>query len=99
MTAPQPVHAVKHAGALQCALSATAKACASYRMGLTWIGDDALLSASEMIAVAFPDGSPGALALALVLDAVESIGDAARFDAIDAARFDAIVSQLAGGAR
>ena len=91
MTGREPVRAVKHAGALQCALSAAAKACASYRMGVTRIGDDALLSASEMITVAFPDGSPGALALSLVLDAVESIGDAARFDAI--------VSQLAGGAR
>ena len=82
MTAAEPVRAVRHAGALQCALSAAGKACASYRMGLTRIGDDALLSASELIAVAFPDGSPGALALALVLDAVESIGDAAEFDAI-----------------
>ena len=91
MSAPDGARAVRHAGALQCALSAAAKACASYRMGLTKIGDDALLSASELIAVAFPDGSPGALALAFVLDAVESIGDAARFDAI--------VSQLAGGAR
>ena len=88
MTAPGGMRAVRHAGALQCALSAAAKACASYRIGLTRIGDDALLSASEMITVAFPDGSPGALALALVLDAVESIGDAAEFDAI--------VAQLGG---
>ena len=58
MTAPDGMRAVKHAGALQCALSAAAKACASYRMGLTRIGDDALLSASEMITVAFRAGRP-----------------------------------------
>ena len=92
MTAPEAVRAVRHAGALQCALSAAAKACASYRMGLTRIGDDALLSASELVAVAFPDGSPGALALALVLDAVESIGDAAKFEAI-------VTGLTPGGAR
>ena len=92
MTATEPVRAVRHAGALQCALSAAAKACASYRMGLTRIGDDALLSASELIAVAFPDGSPGALALALVLDAVESVGDAAKFEAI-------VTELTPGGAR
>ena len=89
MTAPEPVRAVRHAGALQCALSAAAKACACYTKGLTRIGDDALLSASEMVTVAFAGGTPEAMALSVVLDAVESIGDAARFDAF--------VSQLAGG--
>jgi hypothetical protein len=89
MSAPEPVRAVRHAGALQCALAAAAKACASYRLGLTRIGDDALLSASEMVTVAFAGGTPEAMALSAVLDAVESIGDAARFGAI--------VSQLAGG--
>ena len=92
MTAPDGVRAVRHAGALQCALSAAAKACASYRMGLTRIGDDALLSASEMITVAFGGGSPGAVALALVLDAVESVGDAAKFEAI-------VTGLTPGGAR
>ena len=91
MTAPDALRAVKHAGALQCALSAAAKACASYRIGLTRIGDDAMLSAAEMITVAFGAGSAESDALAMVLDAVESIGDAARFDAI--------VSQLNEGAR
>ncbi len=90
MTAPEPVRAVRHAGALQAALSCAAKACASYRLGATRIGDDALLSASEMIPVAFPAGSGAALALSAVLDAVETIGDAAEFSAI--------VSQLTGGA-
>ena len=42
-----------------------------------------------MVTVAFAGGTPEAMALSVVLDAVESIGDAARFDAI--------VSQLAGG--
>jgi len=82
MTAPDGMRVLKHAGALQCALSAAAKACACYRMGATRLGDDALLSASEIITVAFGAGSPGAAALALVLDAVESVGDAADFDAI-----------------
>ena len=82
MTAPEPMRALKHAGALQVALSAAAKACASYRIGATRIGDDALLSASEMVTVAFPGGTPEAMALALVLDAVESVGDAAKFEAI-----------------
>ena len=90
MTAAEPVRAVRHAGALQCALSAAAKVSASYRMGLTRIGDDALLSASKMITVAFPDGSPGALSL--VLDAVESVGDAAKFEAI-------VTGLTPGGAR
>ena len=35
-----------------------------------------------MITVAFGAGSDGAAALALVLDAVESVGDAAKFEAI-----------------
>ncbi len=82
MSAPDGIRAVKHAGALQCALSAAARACASYRMGLTRIGDDALLSASEMVTVAFDGGAPEGMALSVVLDAVESLGDAARFDAI-----------------
>ena len=81
MTAPDGMRAVKHAVALEVALSAAARACASYRMGLTRIGDDALLAAGEMIPVAFPAG-PYAAALAVVLDAVESIGDAAEFTAI-----------------
>ena len=89
MSAPEPVRAVKHAGALQCALSAAAKASACYTKGLTRLGDDALLSASEMVTIAFDGGAPEALALSIILDAVESIGDAARFDAI--------VSQLAHG--
>ena len=89
MTAPDAMRAVRHAGALQAALSAAAKACACYTKGLTPIGDDALLSASEMVTVAFAGGTPEAMALSVVLDAVESIGDAARFGAI--------VSQLAGG--
>ncbi len=90
MSAPEPIRAVKHAGALQCALAAAAKASASYRMGLTRIGDEALLSASELVTVAFDGGAPEAMALAILLDAVESLGDAARFDAI--------IGQLAGGA-
>ena len=89
MTAPEPVRAVKHAGALQSALSSAAKACACYTKGLTRLGDEALLSASELVTVAFDGGAPEAMALSIVLDAVESVGDAARFDAI--------VSQLAGG--
>ncbi|MGA2826525.1 MAG: hypothetical protein ABSF03_10415 [Streptosporangiaceae bacterium] len=91
MTAPEPVRAVRHAGALQCALSAAARACASYRIGATRIGDDALLSASEMVTVAFAGGTPEAMALSVVLDAVESIGDAAEFERI--------VVGLTGGAR
>ena len=91
MTAAEPVRAVQHSGALQCALSAAAKACASYRLGATRIGDDALLAASEMVPVAFPAGSPAALSLAAVLDAVETIGDAAEFAGI--------IGQLAGGER
>ncbi len=90
MTAREPVRAVRHAGALQCALSAAAKACACYTKGWTHLGDDALLAASEAIPVAFPAGSDAALALSAVLDAVETVGDAAEFSAI--------VSQL-GGAR
>ena len=90
MTAPEPVRAVRHAGALQAALSAAGKACAAYRMGLTRIGDEALLSASEQVTVAFA-GAPEAMALSIVLDAVESIGDGARFGAI--------ISQLTGGER
>ena len=90
MTVPDGMRAVKHAGALQCALSAAAKACASYRIGATRIGDDALLFASEMVTVAFAGGTPEAMALSIVLDAVESIGDAAEFQRI--------VSHLTGGA-
>ena len=82
MTAPEPVRAVKHAGALQCALSAAAKASACYTKGLTRLGDEALLSASELVTVAFDGGAPEAMALSILLDAVESIGDSARFDAI-----------------
>ena len=82
MTAAEPVRALKHAGALQCALSAAAKACASYRIGAIRIGDDALLSASEMVTVAFAGGTPEAMALSIVLDAVESVGDGAKFEAI-----------------
>jgi hypothetical protein len=78
------MRAVKHAVALEVALSAAVKACASYRMGLTQIGDDAMLSAAEMITVAFGAGSPGADALATVLDVVESVGDNAKFTAITA---------------
>jgi hypothetical protein len=91
VSAPDGIRAVKHAGALQAALSAAAKACASYRLGAIRIGDEALLSASEMVTVAFPAGSPAAMALSVVLDAVESLGDGAEFDAI--------VSQLTGGER
>lgn len=90
MTAPEPVRAVRHAGALQAALSAAAKATACYTRGLTGLGDDALLSASEMIPVAFPAGSGAALALSALLDTVETLGDAAEFSAI--------VNQLTGGA-
>ena len=82
MTAPEPVRAVRHAGALQCALSAAAKATACYAKGLTRLGDEALLSASEMVTVAFAGGAPEAMALSIVLDAVESVGDGARFNAI-----------------
>lgn len=92
MSATDGMRALKHAGALQCALSAAAKACASYRIGATRIGDDALLSASEMITVAFGAGSDGAAALALVLDAVESVGDAAKFEVI-------VTGLTPGGAR
>ena len=91
MSAPEPIRAVKHAGGLQCALSAAARACASYTKGLTRIGDEVLVSASELVTVVFDDGTPEAVALSIVLDAVESLGDAARFDAI--------VSQMTGGAR
>lgn len=76
--------------ALQAALSCAAKACACFRMGLSGIGADALASASQMAVVAFPAGSAGSMALALVLDAVEQGGDAAEFQRI--------VSQLTGGA-
>ena len=92
MTAPEPMRAPKHAAALQCALSAAAKACASYRIGATRIGDDALLSASEMITVAFAGGTPEAMALSIVLDAVESVGDGAKFEAI-------VTGLTPGGAR
>ena len=92
MTAPEPVRAVRHAGALQCALSAAAKAAACYRQGLTALGDDALLSASEMVTVAFAGGTPEATALSLVLDAVESVGDGAKFEAI-------VTGLTPGGAR
>ena len=92
MSAPDGMRAVRHVGALQCALSAAAKAVACYRMGATRLGDDALLSASEMITVAFGAGSDGAAALALVLDAVESVGDAAKFEAI-------VTGLTPGGAR
>ena len=68
--------------ALQAALSCAAKACACFRMGATRIGQDALLSASQMTVTAFPPGSAGAAALALVLDAVELAGEDAEFDAI-----------------
>jgi hypothetical protein len=91
MTAPDGMRAVRHAGALQGALSAAAKASACYTKGLTRLGDEALLSASELVTVAFDGGAPEAISLSIVLDAVESIGDSARFDAI--------VSQLTGGAR
>jgi hypothetical protein len=89
MTTPDGMRALKHAAALQCALSAAAKACASYRLGATRVGDDALLSASEMVTVAFADGTPEAMALAIVLDEVEALGDRAKFDAV--------VSGLDGG--
>ena len=92
MTAAEPVRAVRHAGALQCALSAAAKACASYRSGAIRIGDDALLSASEMVTVAFAGGTPEAMALSIVLDVVESVGDTAKFDAI-------VTGLTPGGAR
>jgi hypothetical protein len=82
MSAPDGMRAVRHAAALQVALSAAAKACACYTKGLTRIGDDALLSASELVTVAFDGGAPEAMALAIILDAVESLGDAARFEAI-----------------
>lgn len=82
MTAPDGMRAVRHAGALQAALSCAARATACYRQGLVNLGDDALLSASELVPVAFPAGSDAALALSAVLDAVESVGDAAEFTAI-----------------
>jgi hypothetical protein len=91
VTAPDGVRAVKHAGALQCALSAAAKACACYTKGLTRLGDEALLSASELVTVAFDGAAPEAMALSILLDAVESVGDGARFEAI--------VGQIAGGTR
>ena len=91
MTGPEPVRAVRHAGALQWALSCAAKACACYAKGLTHLGDAALLDASELAAVAFPAGSDAGLALSAVLDAVGSLGDSAEFDAI--------VSSLTGGER
>ena len=90
MTAPPGMRGLKHAAALEVALSAAAKACACYTKGLTRIGDDALLSASELVTVAFDGGAPEAMALSILLDAVESVGDAARFDAI--------VAHMAGGA-
>lgn len=91
MTAPDGSRAVRHAAALQVALSAAAKACACYTKGLTRLGDEALLSASELVTVAFDGGAPEAMALSILLDAVESIGDGARFEAI--------VSQLNGSER
>ena len=48
-------------------------------------------SASQLAVIAFPPGSAGAIALAVVLDAVELAGEDAEFDRI--------VSQLTGGAR
>ena len=77
--------------ALQAALSCAAKACACFRMGLPRIGAAALLSASQLAVIAFPPGSAGAVALALVLDAVEQAGENAEFEHI--------VSQLTGGER
>jgi len=67
--------------ALQVCLSYAAKACACFGMGLARLGADALLSAGELSAVAFPAGSPGAVALAVVLDAVERAGDEAAMTA------------------
>ena len=90
MSAPDGIRAVKHAGALQAALSSSAKACACYTKGLTRLGDEALLSASELVTVAFDGGAPEAMALSIVLDAVESVGDGARFNAI--------IAGLSGGA-
>ena len=91
MTASAGTPAVADSAALQVALSYAARACACFRMGLTRLGQDALLSASEMAVVAFPAGSAGAVALAVVLDAVELVGD----DAV----FDALVAGLTGGAQ
>jgi hypothetical protein len=84
VTAPDGTPAVADPAALQVALSYAARACACFQMGLPRLGHDALLSASEMAVVAFPAGSAGAVALTLVLDAVELVGDGAEFDAIDA---------------
>ena len=60
--------------ALQTAFGYAAKALAAFDMGLTRIGRDALLSASELAVIAFPAGSTGAICLAQVLDAVERVG-------------------------
>ena len=89
MTAPDGTPTVADPAALQVALSYATRACACFRMGLVGLGQDALLSASELTEVAFPAGSAGAVPLALVLDAVELVGDGAEFDAI--------VAGLAGG--
>lgn len=91
MSGPDGPPVVADAAALQVALSAAARACACYQMGLLRIGDDALLSAAELAGPAMGDGTAHADALALVLGAVARIGDNAEFSAI--------VSQLTGGER
>ena len=91
MTAPDGTPTVADPAALQVALSYATRACACFRLGLARLGQDALLSASEMAVVAFPAGSVGAVSLAAVLDAVELVGDGAEFDAL--------VAGLTGGER
>jgi hypothetical protein len=79
---PDGTPAVTDPTALQGALSWAARATACYRMGLARAGQDALRTASEMGMVAFPAGSAGAIALAVVLDTVERTGDDAQWSAI-----------------
>lgn len=87
---------LKQASGLEVALKAAATACRSYRLGQAQRGDETLLAASEMIPVAFADGSDEAIALTVVFDAIEAFGDLVK----DRAEFDAIVTRLGdlGGA-
>jgi hypothetical protein len=84
---------VRDITALQVALSYAAKAAACFRMGLVRIGQDALLSTSELAVIAFPPGSTGAVSLACVLDAVERVGA----DAAISGEWERIVAGFGSG--
>jgi len=90
---PDEACPVRHAAALQVALLAAAKACHCYSKGWAQLGDNALLSAGELVTVAFPAESDEALGLSTVLDAVEALGDRAK----NRAAFDAIVAGIQDG--